>query len=67
MSSSKPSKQLGSMGSTGGSTSKPKPGLLSSSALRSGQDGDSTDMRARLQMLEKDLERRQEDYIARTR
>jgi hypothetical protein len=72
MSSSKPLKQLGNSGSVSGSASKPKSALLSSSTLRAttpghGQDSDGSDLRVRVQMLEKDLERRQEGYISRER
>lgn len=83
MSTIKPSKLLGSSGSVGGSMSKPKSALLSSAALRAStpggtngtsnggihgqQDNDLSDVRVRVGMLEKDLERRQESYIARER
>lgn len=72
MSSSKPLKQLGNSGSVSGSASKPKSALLSSSTLRAttpghGQDSEGSDLRVRVQMLEKDLERRQEGYISRER
>lgn len=53
------------------SSSKPKNALLASSGLRSnaahGDSNDEGNTRVRVQMLEKDLERRQESYIARER